>query len=430
MQALTRLAHRFVVMLGGEVAQSAFHFGLNIALARTLSPQDYGRFAILFLVGGLALTYVRALAGVPAGIYIPGRAGRRTARGYEVSFGSAAMLLSGVIGLGVAATLWVASDIDPIAAGLFIGLWSLRSYIRSVLLAKREAAASGLGDLVFALSGGGLAVLSMRGEGIAGLDAMLTVLALANGLGIAASLLGLRQPVRVSFGRGTRRRYRALLPSLSWALVGTTTANVQGQGQSLLVAFLAGPAAYAPIAATFVLFAPLRLLASALINMAQPDIAAHLAAGQMDRAKRLALHCVGLLALGGVVYGGAILAFLPLIEAKLFAGQFADAPMTLIAVCAWMIVAVSLLHAPFRVLLETVQAFRTLAALAAISAVAGGIVVVALLLVAAPAWSLLGVLLSECVVIAYCGLALRPWRREAGQPSPAPPGDGLFLPCR
>ena len=37
-------------------------FGLNIGLARSLSPHDYGRVAILFLVGGLALTYVRALA--------------------------------------------------------------------------------------------------------------------------------------------------------------------------------------------------------------------------------------------------------------------------------------------------------------------------------------------------------------------------------
>ena len=77
MHGLSHLARRFILMLGGEVTQSAFHFGINIVLARSLSPHDYGRFAILFLVGGLALTYIRSLAGVPATITIPPRAGRR-----------------------------------------------------------------------------------------------------------------------------------------------------------------------------------------------------------------------------------------------------------------------------------------------------------------------------------------------------------------
>jgi O-antigen/teichoic acid export membrane protein len=430
MTALIRFARRFVLMLGGEVAQSIFHFALNILLARTMSPHDYGRFAIVFLVGGLGLTYVRALAGVPAGIFIPGRAGRRTALGFEVSFGSAAMLLSGAMGLGVGVTLWIASDIAPLAAGLFVGLWGLRSYVRGVLLTKRMALASGLGDLVFALSGTALTALLMRREGTVGLDAILAVLALANALGIVASLLALRQPVRVNFGRTTRRRYRALWPSLSWSLVGTTTANLQGQGQSLLVAFLAGPAAYAPIAATFVLFAPLRLTTSALINMVQPDIAGHLAAGRIDRAKRVALRCLGLMAASGLAYGGVVLGFLPLIENRLFADRFADAPMTLIALCAWAIVGVSLLHAPFRVVLEMQQAFRKLAFVAAVSAVAGGIVVVVLLFVAAPAWSLLGVLLSECVVLVYCGFTLRPWRRAGTRRGAIQAGDPLPIPNR
>lgn len=431
MHRLNHRVRRFVVMLGGEVAQSAFHFGLNIALARSLSPHDYGRFAILFLVGGLALTYVRALAGVPAGIYIPSRAGRRTGHGYEVTFGSAALLLSGGIGLAVAATLWIATDISAVAGGLFVTLWTLRSYIRLALFAKRRAAASGLGDLAFALSGTGLAVALRMIEGEVRLDAMLTALAFANAIGIATSLALLRQRVRISFGHGMRRRYRALLPSLSWSLIGTTTANIQGQGQSLLVAFIAGPAAYAPIAAIMVLFAPLRLSASALINMAQPEMAAHLAAGRFQEAKRVALHCAGLMALGGAAFGGAVVALLPLISARLFAGQFADAPLTLIAICAWAIVAISLIHAPLRVLFETQQAFRMLAILAAVSAVVGSLIVVGLLLVAQPVWSLLGVLVSECLVLGYCSFVLRSPRFKSSECGPAPPDhDGLALPSR
>lgn len=412
MRALIRHSRRFVMMLGGEVAQSAFHFGLNIGLARSLSPHDYGRFAILFLVGGLALTYVRALAGVPAGIYISGSAGRRVSRGHDVTFGSAALLISAAIAAGVGLAVWAISDIGALAAALFVGFWTLRSYVRTALLARREVLASGIGDVVFAVSGAGLA-LAFAGWGGARLDAMMAALAIANALGILASLVALRQPVRVTFGRGMRRRYRALLPGLSWSLVGTTTANIQGQGQSLLVALLAGPAAYAPIAATFVLFSPLRLSASALINMSQPDIAGFLAAGRPDAAKRVALRCMGFLLLAGAVYGGGLLAFLPLIEHRLFSGQFSAEPMTLIAGLAWLIVSVSLLHAPFRVYLETILAFRTLAAVAAISAALGAIVVVGLLLVAAPAWSLFGVLMSEMVVLGACFVLLKPWRAES-----------------
>ncbi len=427
MHALIRHSRRFVMMLGGEVAQSAFHFGLNIGLARSLSPHDYGRFAILFLVGGLALTYVRALAGVPAGIYISGAAGRRVSRGHEVTFGSAALLISGVIAALVGLAVWAISDIGPLAAALFVGLWTLRSYVRTALLARREAVASGIGDVVFAVSGASLA-LALAGWGGARLDAMMGALAVANALGILASLVALRQPVRVTFGRGVRRRYRALLPGLSWSLVGTTTANIQGQGQSLLVALLAGPAAYAPIAATFVLFSPLRLSASALLNMFQPDIAGFLAAGRPDAAKRVALRCMGFLLLAGIVYGGLLLAFLPVIEQRLFSGQFAGQPMTLIACLAGLIIAVSLLHAPFRVYLETTLAFRRLAAIAAVSAGAGSVVVVVLLLVAAPAWSLFGVLLSEFVVLGACGLLLRPWRAVSAAPAAPEPGK-LGLRC-
>ncbi|GJE19045.1 hypothetical protein [Methylobacterium marchantiae] len=410
MNGLSRLARRFVLMLGGEITQSAFHFGINIVLARSLSPHDYGRFAILFLVGGLALTYIRSLAGVPATITIPAHAGRRAARGFDVTFGSVAVVLSAAIAAGVCGTLMATSDINAVAGSLFVGLWSLRSYLRLALFAKHRPAISGLGDIVFALSGTALTLGMIHFQGAPSLDETLFCLAFANGLGIVASLALLREPVRLSLGRSVRRRYGALIPTLSWSLINVTTANVQGQGQSLLVAAIAGPAAYAPMAATFVLFSPLRLSASALINMVQPEVAGHLARGNFRLARRFALICSGLLGLGCIAYGAIILSTLELIEHRLFAGQFVGAPMMLIAVAAWAIVTVSLIHAPMRVLMETMQEFRPLAILAGVSVGVGAVTVVGLLLIAQPAWSLFGVLISEVVVLVGCLWMLKPWR--------------------
>lgn len=410
MNGLSRLVRRFILMLGGEVTQSAFHFGINIVLARSLSPHDYGRFAILFLVGGLALTYIRSLAGVPATITIPPRAGRRAARGFDVTFGTVAVVLSATIAAGVCAALMATSDINALAGSLFVGLWSLRSYLRLALFAKHRPAISGLGDVVFALSGTAFTVAMIHFQGAPGLDETLFALACANGLGIVASLALLREPIRLSLGRSMRRRYGAMIPTLSWSLVNVTTANVQGQGQGLLVAAIAGPAAYAPMAATFVLFSPLRLSASALINMVQPEVAGHLARGDFTLARRFALICSGLLGLGCIAYGAILLSALELIEHRLFAGQFAAAPMMLIAVAAWAIVTVSLIHAPMRILMETMQDFRPLSVIAGVSVGFGAVAVIGLLLIAQPAWSLFGVLISEVVVLAGCLWMLKPWR--------------------
>ena len=210
-----RLA-RFAVTLLGEVVQSGFHFALNILLVRSLSQHDYGVFAIVFLAGGLALTYVRALAGVPISTFLPAHRDRRAGRAIDVTFGTGALTVSAVVGLGIAGFLVVADTVNPVAGGAFVMLWCLRSYLRLALYAKNLA-------------------------------------------GFATALLALREPIRLSLKASSWRRYHAIRRELGWSLVGVTTTNLQGQGQTLAMALLLGPDAYAPIAAALILFAPLRL---------------------------------------------------------------------------------------------------------------------------------------------------------------------------
>lgn len=403
------LIPRFALMLGGEVVQSAFHFGLNIALVRTLTQHEYGIFAIVFLVGGIGLTYVRALAGVPVATFVPPRLGRRSAQAVEVTFGSGAILVALLIGGGVAGALLVTAEVDPLVGGGFVALWCLRGYLRLALFAKRRPLEAGLGDLAFALAGTGLALLlAQHGDDSARIDGVFLALACAHLVGIGVSLLALREKLRVSFGAAFRRRYRALGAKLAWSLVGVTTTNLQGQGQTLLVALVAGPDAYAPIAAALVLFAPLRLTAAALVNMVQPEIAAHLGRGDRIAARALARNAAGLLQLGCLAYGGALLWVLPIIDAHLFAGRFSHEPLGLITGLLWAVVTVSLTYAAPRVLLETAQDFRFLAGLSAGSAAAGLAAVTGLLVVSSPAWSILGLLLSEVIVFAACTGILAP----------------------
>lgn len=393
---------RFALMLGGEVVQSAFHFGLNIALVHTLSQADYGLFAIIFLVGGIGLTYVRALAGVPAGTYVPRRPDHRSSRAYEVTFGSGAVAVSALFGLGVAAALLLMPGANPVEGGAFVGLWCLRSYLRLALFAKRRPREACLGDLAFALGGTALGLGLIHGSGMARIDGVFLALACAHALGCAVSLLALGEPVRVSFGPATRRRYGALRGKLTWSLVGVTTTNLQGQGQTLLVALVAGPEAYAPIAASLVLFAPLRLTAGALLNMLQPEIAAALASGDARRRRDLVRKAGALIAGGALAYGLVLLAAFPFVRSHLFGGRFEGEPFGLITALMWFVSAVSLGYAAPRILLETRGAFRFLALVSAVAAIVGASLVALLLVASTPAWSILGLLASEAIVLVAC----------------------------
>lgn len=413
---LTRLGGRFAVMLGGEVLQSLFHLGLNLALIRVLSAHDYGLFAMVFVLGGVGLTLVRALAGVPAATGIPQARSARAARALAVSFGTGAGVLSlALAGLTAAALLPVIGR-DALAAGAFVGLWSLRSYLRIVLFARRRAALAGASDLAFTVSGTLMLVLLLAAGGSDVLGMSLALLAAAHGLGIAAALALTREPVRIGL-RHTRRRYARLRGSLSWSLAGVTTANVQAQGQILLIGALAGPEAYAPIAACLVLFSPLRLLGAVVVNLIQPEMAVQLVrAGEgQARLRRLLGASTAALLATCLAYGIALAALFTPIEDRLFAGRFAGEPLGLIAATVWLTVTVTMLYAAPKTLLETRRAFRNLAGTALASACIGMALIALLIVYGSPAWSMAGVALSEMVVLIRCWRALAPSR---GRDSP------------
>ena len=420
------LLRRFALMLSGEVLQSTFHFALNLALVPILSPHDYGVFAIAFLAGGIGVTYIRALAGVPISTFLPPRLGRRTARALEVTFGSGAIATSALIGAVGAAALLAVPEVHPFSGGLLVGLWCLRSYLRFACFARRRTLEAAAGDLAFAIAGSGFVFALVHGPGTSGLrvDSVLLALAGAHVVGICVSLIALREPVRVSFGTAFRRRYRALAARLAWSLLGVTTNNVQGQGQTLVVALVSGPQAYAPIAATLVLFAPLRLTATVLVNMALPEIAAHLGRGDEAAARRLVRRVSALILAGCLLYGGLIFATLPTIDAHLFAGRFSHEPLELIATLLWGVITVSMTYAAPRALLEAQQAFRFLAGLSAAGAVIGLSVVTTLLLVSTPAWSILGLLMSETIVLVGCVWRLARTASPPTEPIAVPSADG------
>ncbi len=141
---------RFAVILSGELVQALFHFVLNIALVRSLSQQDYGLFAMVFVCGAVAITYIRSVVAVPATMFIARMVGRPGAKAFDSVFGTAALAMSLGLGLIATAALFPVMGAGSMAAGAFIGLYMFRSYLRIVLLARKEPRVAGLSDLVYA----------------------------------------------------------------------------------------------------------------------------------------------------------------------------------------------------------------------------------------------------------------------------------------
>ncbi|WP_336488724.1 hypothetical protein [Methylobacterium nigriterrae] len=393
---LGRFGSRFAVILSGEMIQSLFHFVLNVVLVRELSAHDYGLFAIVFTIGAVGITYIRALCAVPATLFLARGIGRGAERGYDVAFGSGAVLVAALMGLAVSVVLMPTLGYSAFAGGVFVALYAFRSYLRIVLLARAASRIAGLSDIAYAASGLLLGALLIHGGGIGLLEHAFVAVASAHAIGIAIALAALRQPVRLSFRPSMRRRYLAIWPTLAWSLVGITTINVQAQGLTLLFALIAGPAAYAPIAATLVLFAPLRIPTNALTNMVLPEITGLLAGSQLRKARRLVVGSTALIGLGCLTYGAIMWTALPVIETQLFKGRFAHEPMNMIGLGVWTVITASLLYAIPRAFLEAAADFRIIAHGALISGAVGFLIMIPILLLQeVPAWALLGLLASE-----------------------------------
>jgi O-antigen/teichoic acid export membrane protein len=401
------LSGRFAVILSGELIQSLFHFALNILLVRELGAHDYGLFAIVFTIGAVGITYIRALVAVPATLHLARSLGRPAALGYDVMFGSGAALVSVLMAFATSVALSPVIGLGALAAGAFVGFYGFRSYLRIVLLARGRPRIAGLSDLVYALCGAVFVWRGVSGEGTALLDRAFLAIALAHAIAIVVAYGALRQRLRISLHARARARYRAIWRTLAWSLAGVTSLTVQGQGLTLLFALLAGPAAYAPIAATLVLYAPLRIPTSALMNMVLPEISGLLAAGQVQAARRLVTRHVLLIGCACLVYGLVMAATLPLIEQILFKGRFANEPMGWIGLGVWAVVTTSLLYAIPRAYLEASAAFRTITAGAVASAALGFALMVPLLLLMPPDTALLGLLASEVATLVWSVGAFR-----------------------
>lgn len=420
MHEVLRLGRRFILSLGGEGTQSAFHFLLNLFLIRLLNAHDYGVFAIVFVLGGVALTYCNALVSVPTAVHLPRLRSPGAGRYQEVMLGSIALLFALAVGIAVATGLFLTlRDLEQsLAGGTFVGLWMLRNHVRTVLFAYKKNAIATLADVSYTIGGVAFVALMLRLHSVgAGATSAIWGLALANLLGIAVALFVRRSPLRVSYGSSVWRRYRKIWRDVGWSLVGTTTWTIQGQALAFLVAAFAGPSAYAPVAAGALLFSPLRPAVSAFINVFRTEFVVAVAEHRYRRLSAIVHAVAGAVALACMGVGVGFWLGWPLLEKYVFAGKFADASMPLVVTLSGVAATLFLTYAVPLTLIQAAGNFRAVAIATSLGAVTGLAVTSILLSVTSVAWSILGLVAGEAVCGVYLWLAARDVLRAAAAAS-------------
>ena len=388
------LVRRLVLMIGGEAMQSGFHFALNLALLHMLSAQGYGLFALAMVMGGVGLSYIRSLTAVPASIWMSKSSNRAGVDAHDVAFGTAALVVALLMAAGTAILMHLLGDPSGIAAGCFVGAWSLRSHMRTAFFTRRQQVVVSISDAAFTIAGimlAGLAIWFARDV----LQTVFYALAAANLFGIFVLVRLAGRKVRVSFRMPTRRRYTKLWRQLCWSGFSATTTNIQGQSLALLVAGIAGPAAYAPLAAVLVLFAPLRIISLAFVNMTQPELAKLMQANETRRVWAQAKIWSLVMGLGGLAYGCAIMFILPMIKSQ----ALQDASVGFIGLFVIANFVPIMLYIMPRIVLEIFGDFRIVAFITMGGAIVGLALIAILLAVASPPWALLGSAVSETFVL-------------------------------
>lgn len=388
------LVRRLVLMIGGEAMQSGFHFALNLALLHMLSAQGYGLFALAMVMGGVGLSYIRSLTAVPASIWMSKSSNRAGVDAHDVAFGTAALVVALLMAAGTAILMHVLGDPSGIAAGCFVGAWSLRSHMRTAFFTRRQQVVVSISDAAFTIAGtvlAGSAIWFARDV----LQTVFYALAAANLFGIFVLVRLAGRRVRVSFRMPTRRRYTKLWRQLCWSGFSATTTNIQGQSLALLVAGIAGPAAYAPLAAVLVLFAPLRIISLAFVNMTQPELAKLMQNNETRRVWTQAKIWSLVMGLGGLAYGCAIMFVLPMIKSQ----ALQDASVGFIGLFAIANFVPIMLYIMPRIVLEIFGDFRIVAFITMGGAIVGLALIAILLAVASPPWALLGSAVSETFVL-------------------------------
>jgi len=375
-------------------------------LVRLLVPEDFGVFALTFVIAIMANSISNALFSTPLCVFAPAsRSAKERQHTESLLTTLMAMSLGAALCLGLITTFSLdgrALDLGTLIAALgFTVAYLARQYSRSVGYARFDVTSVLLGDMMYVGIGAALiSLLLWHGIALTVFE-VLTVLTIANALGVLTEVTRLPSPIPLLSLGSALKDYRPIWYQSRWALVGAVTTVLVSQAHSLIVSGLVGPEAFAPLAAGFILFGPVRVVFMTIQNVIKPEMALAIANGQSAAAARQTL-LVSVISVAAIATL-SILSLLawPLLDQWLYQDQYSDAPMrNIVLLWAAITLIAAVQNGPFAAL-QSLKAFKPLA----LATVYGSIMSVSLVTLAVLSLpthlSILGVLAAEILVATW-----------------------------
>ncbi len=405
---------RYVVAGLGPISGAVSQFVLSLLLLRALSPSEFGSFSFL-LIGSLFTAGIySALFCAPLPALLNSAAEDDRAPLLRCIFGVS------IIGAGAALLLFLAFGLllsrplpEVFLFALYVAFFLLRWLARAYAYATGNRVRTMISDLTYSIT-------LLAGIGALFLFHTVTIeLAYAIMLfSVVVGLLTFGWPhLKHQLSSFYPHAFRDYLPiwrtHSGWSFMGIVTTEATVNAHVYLVTLVAGPAAYAPIAATALMIRPVGVLQNALEEFERAHMAVDIAAGRLQAVRRSVMQFRLMLIAVLLAVALGVTAMFVLVPRIIFPPQY---PLVELATgtALWMMVSsMRVIRVPESAMLQAAGAFRPLAWASAVSCGFSIASVLALLFLVGPIWSIGGIIAGE---IAFSLVVLRQslrWRAAA-----------------
>ncbi|WP_375271959.1 lipopolysaccharide biosynthesis protein [Sphingomonas sp.] len=395
---LSPLTWRYALAAIGPAGSSGAQFLLNLVLLSQVPAAAFGRFTFLLIVAQFAAAIWSALFCAPLPALLADL--REDERAGVID----RLFLINLIGAALAGALllvtahlvgetWAAGSVFALYAALALVRWFRRAQAYVVARPLRSTA-SDLGYCVMLL--GGTVLLWTDGRATTeGAYWLLT----------ASVIVGLLPFVR--FGEAGSREHTHTRTRLTafwrqhvrWSLFGVVATEATTNAHAYLVTSFLGAGAFAPLAAGALPVRPVNVLGNALCESERARFAALADEHAPDALRHGLRHFRTVLLLGWFATAAATVALFALRPSLLYPRNY-HLPEVAVAAALWMGTAlIRLLFTPGATLLQAIGEFRALAMMSCRASVVTLAATGALVVLAPPAWSIVGVLIGETMIL-------------------------------
>lgn len=402
--------NRFLVAVFGTTAVAGAHAVLQFAVLRAMPQPVFGLFAFMLGLTQFGFGLSNALVGTPYTLDVS--AGRPSSGSL---YGKVNLVLSGLSGV-VAAAIAGQLGGDSLLFGCFATLALLRWFGRSHLYALHRPGLVAVSDTIYALVllvGAGL----ILGIGLPD-NAAVGVLCCAAFAGLAALGRPFLTMQFIQAWHGSPRGYGMVWRDQArWTLVGVVSSEATANAHAYTVSLLAGPAAFAPIAAASLLIKPIMLVITSLTQLERPIMARSLLAGREAEALR-STKMFRIVVLGTWFATTALASIVLFRFPEILVKPLYDLRTLEVAFALWSGIALlQCWSTPPSVLLQAAQQLKPLALTQTRAAVAALAAVLGLAFVLPPVFTLCGILAGQLIMAGRISHLAKNWRLRPRQVS-------------